>query len=185
MEGEEKRTQSNIDGDEDKKEELSLDGGEKGEGGFFSAEDIVSKLSGSRKSNRSRTSNVSHRSAALSATSSISLNDISSGGGGAGFSHLLEQKFFELVNENESRQVEEMLWKYKHEVQVGGRDGDGFSALGIAAVSGSLEMMETLLRSGSPITDEPLICIEQDFKQGLMLLLDKLAKRGVDGANLT
>ena len=74
---------------------------------------------------------------------------------------------------------------FRHEVQVGGRDGDGFSALGIAAVSGSLEMMETLLRSGSPITDEPLICIEQDFKQGLMLLLDKLAKRGVDGANLT
>ena len=68
---------------------------------------------------------------------------------------------------------------------MGGRNKEGFTALGLAAICGSKEMMETLLHSGCDIKEEPLICIQQDFQPGLMILLDKLAQQGVDGANMS
>ncbi|XP_063713825.1 uncharacterized protein LOC134841720 [Symsagittifera roscoffensis] len=167
----------------------------KGEG-FFTAEDVIShwQQSGHSRSNSHRSDKSQHLKKSDKRSDfqgdwddADSLSDDSSerSSVGGGMSKFLEKQFFQLVEDNDCVAVEEMLWKHKHEVQMGGRNKEGFTALGLAAICGSKEMMETLLHSGCDMKEEPLICIQQDFQPGLMILLDKLAQQGVDGANMS
>ena len=62
----------------------------------------------------------------------------------------------------------------RHEVHVDTSNEIGYTALSIACLSGSVQMMKVLLRYGARVREELLVCIDQDFKEGTILLLQKL-----------
>ncbi|XP_075263419.1 short transient receptor potential channel 1-like, partial [Convolutriloba macropyga] len=90
------------------------------------------------------------------------------------YGHFLEMKFMRAVHDNDYFMVESMLWKQKHEVHVDSLDEVGHTSLAVACLSNSSEMMAVLLKYGCRIREELLVCIDQDFREGAVTLLDRL-----------
>ena len=62
----------------------------------------------------------------------------------------------------------------RHEVHVDSLDEVGHTSLAVACLSNSSEMMAVLLKYGCRIREELLVCIDQDFREGAVTLLDRL-----------
>ena len=77
------------------------------------------------------------------------------------------------------------MFRYlRHEVRVDTVNEVGYTSLAIACMSNSAQMMRVLLKYGCRIREELLVCVEHDFKEGALMLLDKLyAIQGKNAVN--